>query len=981
MPYGFFLLTVSLLFYLQIAAQQPFYRNINISEGLSSSETYCVLQDSKGYIWVSSDGGVCRFDGRSFTCYTVNEGLPDNTVFDLVEDNNGRIWMTCFNGSICYYANGKIHRIAAEEQLKQALGNGKWFPFALAFDAKGALWLGTTRSLYKILPDDNYGKLTQDQSFGDSIDKTVMRLDNGNVIGSSYHLAVEHIKKFNPTFKAGIKTDKGHIYRLDLPRTGPVYAGFEFETLESGTILFSVATDLISVLPDGGYKKNVFPSNIVFIRADGEGNLWIGLSKGGIHYYEGGDLDKKPLVLFDGLSVSGMCADHEGGFWFTTLEKGLFYLPFFNYYRYYNVPGLCERITGTGTISGTVYAITYKNELFAINEEGKVKHLSYHSPYAASGKVVFYPVNGRTLLCGSNIAEIDTAQGATRYYFEQGRFLTSGGSIVQWHGKKSLMVAQNALFEIEDGKILYKKLLPSRATGMLRTSDGSVLLSTISGLYVMQDTAFVPYKGNAVLQNVRITSLAEDKEGRLYVSTHNRGVFILKDGRWLNITYSSGLASNLCHHIFPDSTGVVWVGTNKGISYFHIGTPEKVKTINISNGLPTNEVTSLTMRGDLLYAGTREGLCVINTRRHFENKTPPLVRLEGFYVNNEPVGETSDFDHDQNDFRLHADCITYKSLFRPVLKYRLSGVNDTWVATDESNIEFLNLQPGKYGMEIYGMNNNGLASIPVFFSFTISKPWWNQWWFILLEAMTALATVALIIRWQVRKVRRQEKEKTAINKVIAEYRIAALRAQMNPHFIFNAINSIQSFILKSESQQAYNYLAKFSKLIRLVLNVSKENFTSLENEISILALYIELEQLRFSDSFDFILSIDPGIEDPSEVMVPTMLIQPYIENAIWHGIMPLEYTRKGVIEVAFTKREDNLVITIRDNGVGREQSGKIRKKAVHHSMGMLLVREKLDLLIGAEKQKSIMLTDLYTERSEAAGTKVEIVVPFMHDHL
>ena len=205
----------------------------------------------------------------------------------------------------------------------------------------------------------------------------------------------------------------------------------------------------------------------------------------------------------------------------------------------------------------------------------------------------------------------------------------------------------------------------------------------------------------------------------------------------------------------------------------------------------------------------------------------------------------------------------------------------------------------------------------------------------------------------------------------------ALTAQMNPHFIFNAINSIQNFIIQNHSTLAYDYLIKFSKLIRLVLNYSQDNEITLRQDLESLALYIELEQLRFKDSFEYRLTIDPDIETDS-LLIPALLLQPYIENAIWHGLMPLK-AHKGMIKLDIVIQTNLLKITITDNGVGRKASDQIQKKIIHtthKSVGMELTGKRIELF-GQESEFSIQIIDNYNEQNEPYGTTVEIILPMV----
>jgi len=236
----------------------------------------------------------------------------------------------------------------------------------------------------------------------------------------------------------------------------------------------------------------------------------------------------------------------------------------------------------------------------------------------------------------------------------------------------------------------------------------------------------------------------------------------------------------------------------------------------------------------------------------------------------------------------------------------------------------------------------------------------------LLVCLLSITTIAYLIN-------RQQKHKNIIERQNSNLlKQKMLLSQMNPHFIFNAINSIQNYILQKKELDAYSYLAKFSKLIRMVLGNSTKNYIALHEEIDLLKTYIEIEQLRFENTFDFILEVDSQINE-QEYIIPPMLIQPYVENAIWHGIMNLEKTQKGKLILSFKSDKNGLVITVEDNGVGRKQTQDYETK-MHQPLGMNLTEQRLTALQEVSKNEhiNIVITDLYDTDKKACGTKVTI---------
>lgn len=932
-------------------------------------------------MWFSSDAGVCRFNGTSFQYFTTANGMPDNSVFRLVEDGKGRIWMACSNGNVCYCENGKVHLIPAGKKLQEELKNGSKLIISLKVDEADTIWVGTTRTLYKIPPSKDHERLMHDNSFNSKTLYAVGKFRNGMTINSLYdtdmptHTNISKITPERMICEVGDMYSKNKIsFIIDTKDNFPVtYSLFT----KKGEFLFTYNDRLFRMDKNGHYVEKVFPQSIIMLNEDVHGNVNVGLAKGGFYSYADANLDAEPVILFDKLSVSSFTIDREGGMWCTTLEKGVQYCPSDNYLRYYNVPGFCEKITGLGVAAGKLFVVNYKNDLFSIDTSLTVKQLGSFVVSNGSFNYHFYSFNGKIYSCGNKISQIDPQRGVTTTFKTKVGGSPSALGMVQLPGGDIYCASYGHFLKLGNGVLIDMLGLSTRPTCVISNANKEVLLGAMDGLYSLKDSTVSRVKDVPELENVRVTFLAE-RDGRLFITTKTKGLFILENGKCSVVNMSNGLPSDLCNAVLADQDGTVWVATNKGIAYFTLHDRTNITTLNISNGLPTNEISSLVRFGNSLFAGTRDGLCEIELGKPLTNGIRPLVYFSKITVNDSdrsiPTGEG--FRYDQNHLHFYMDGISFKA---PVSKYmyHLAGYDDSLKYSLNPSIEYTNLEPGSYRFEAWSVNSNGLQSKdPVTYSFVINQPWWNTWTFLFTEAVLAALLVYGLIQWRIRRVKQQEEEKRKVEKVISQYQMMALQAQMNPHFIFNAINSIQSFILKNETQPAYDYLSKFSKLVRLVLNNSTRNVISLSKEVETLKLYIELEQLRFTESFDLELHLDDSITDQAEVEIPTMLIQPYVENAIWHGIMPLKGKRKGLIKIHIALAERNLKISIEDNGVGRKFAENTSKLEGQGSMGMSLVMQKLEILKRTTLQNaSIHIIDLYDAEGKASGTRIELDIP------
>jgi sensor histidine kinase YesM len=231
-------------------------------------------------------------------------------------------------------------------------------------------------------------------------------------------------------------------------------------------------------------------------------------------------------------------------------------------------------------------------------------------------------------------------------------------------------------------------------------------------------------------------------------------------------------------------------------------------------------------------------------------------------------------------------------------------------------------------------------------------------------------------KFKINQVKKEEKIKSDFTQKIAEIEMKALRSQMNPHFIFNSLNSIQKYILKNDAFAASQYLTKFSKLIRLILDHSNQNYIALNSEIELLKLYIEIEDLRFDKQFDYDLQVDSLLETVN-ILIPSMIIQPYIENAIWHGLLHKE--TKGKLLLSFTKSTENCIkVIIEDNGIGREKALELKSKQLlkKKSYGIQITQDRISILNQTEDKATICnIFDLKDKNNKATGTRIELIIP------
>ncbi|HSN59827.1 MAG TPA: histidine kinase, partial [Ferruginibacter sp.] len=335
------------------------------------------------------------------------------------------------------------------------------------------------------------------------------------------------------------------------------------------------------------------------------------------------------------------------------------------------------------------------------------------------------------------------------------------------------------------------------------------------------------------------------------------------------------------------------------------------------------------------------------------------------------------FSHNQYLIQFYYTAVSLTDPSKIRYAYRLKELDSNWTYSTSRMAGFNFLQPGDYTFEVKACNNNNVwTPDAIQYPFTILPPYWQSWWFRLLTGILIASLVLLIFRNRIVSI----KKKAAIKQQMAELEAKAIRAQMNPHFIFNSLNAIQESIVLNDFDISYQYLSKFSKLLRLVLNNSEKNLIPLKDEIEMNRLYLELESLRFKHSFSYEIIVDDDI-DADMLQFPTLLIQPFIENAIWHGLMHKTGEKKLLIR--FSQNQQQLECSITDNGIGREKAAAIKKQKLgsqyFESKGTDLARQRIQLLNESGALKAnLFIDDVTDELNQITGTTVIINIPILH---
>lgn len=498
-------------------------------------------------------------------------------------------------------------------------------------------------------------------------------------------------------------------------------------------------------------------------------------------------------------------------------------------------------------------------------------------------------------------------------------------------------------------------------------------------------------KGINPYPEMELNSVIEDQQGHIWVASLAMTAEFERNGDSLKLikkyTVNDGMGSAWVHELYPDESGRIWAFAQNGLNAIDPSRGE-IRQFGVKEGLADPYVDPrqvLTLRDGSMATVNGNGVIVFHPDSLWNGYTPLNTHVVLKEIRS--GGESIVFDNNvntisrlelkpyQDNIDIQFQGLAFPTDYNLTYSYKVEGLNHEWISIGENKIVTLSsLSPGSYTLKIKA----GAASSPApekVLTIFLATPLPQKPWFIILSTLVVLSILYLIYRWRIRRIRQQEEEKLIVSRQMAELELKALRSQMNPHFMFNSLNSIKNYILRAEPKLAAEYLSNFSHLIRMILQNSGEKEISLQDELETLILYIELEQIRFEKKFEFNCVVEDGLPLDS-VRIPPMILQPYIENAIWHGLMHKEGT--GHLLLSFSSMENGIRCTIDDDGIGRTQSAALKRdqNARYKSMGMGITKDRIDILnkmnaLGID----VEIIDKKDISGHAMGTQVVVSIP------
>ncbi len=962
-------------------AQQYFFKNYSSENGMPFVQVYCMFQDSKGYLYSGGYGGISRFDGKEFTNITTKDGLSDNNVFAIGEDDKQRIIVGTRNG-ISVLEDGRINK-----RIDNTLLNDKSI-FCIKRSAKGHVFIGTNAGVYTF-QQDKFSKVNSvfdvEVKALESMGNTLFCATNKGLLIST-ETGVKVIDERN-----GLSSNRTSC--LALNEEGTLLA----IGTDNGLNFYDIRTGKIKSY----YIQNgLIDNSITALLYEADGGLWIG-SQTGLIKLENNEFNYYNIYYENNSNlIRCLTKDTESNLWVGT-HSGI--------YRYRdNSFSTFDRINGPGNAfifqifrNGEDLYVCSENNGFYKYAQGYFKRYGIKDGLPdndvksgtanSKGRIFFYSSGEVVEFKGSTFSRIQVSKMLDKINYKmfcdsKDRIWLSGKNGVSCFNSQSFPKADTVFYPFED----YPE--NTEVTDIYEDEDGTIWVAAYgSGIYQVNNTSLVNYSTANNIKEKEVVSIIGQGD-HLYIGTFN-GLMILnkRTKTYEVITKKDGLISDIIYAIgFSKNKNNLWIGTNQGISEFNCSEYIKTKKVLIRSYSKNEGFTGIELNSNGIFEdtdgtvwfGTVSGLVKHLPGNYKYNKVPSKTNIYKFKVGETDTLLTKDvvLPYSLNNITFYYRGICLTDPEKVLYSTKLEGYDrDYSNATNESFAKYTNLSPGTYTFCVLSSNNEGeWNKEPTRFVFTISTPFYRTWWFITGTLLLSVVSVYTVFKIRIRNIQQKQQKEFERKVEISKVELKALRSQMNPHFVFNSLNSIQHYIFNSKSDEAVKYLNKFAKLMRVILNNSDKPTVAIEDDLEALKLYLELEQMRFEDKFEYKIYIDENVDLDYDIM-PPMLLQPYVENAILHGLSSRK--EKGLLTIGVRNEEQFIVCTITDNGIGRKKAAEIKRTmpgSKHKSLGMKITEERLRILNEISQSKhSVKITDLEDANGNSLGTKVEIYVPIV----
>lgn len=945
-------------------------------DGYPASAGFIIDQYATGYIWIGSDHGAIRFDGQHFDVFDAEDGLADQEIIQPHAMFDSSVLLSPMLNNLAYYKNGKIITASQNHQLLKVQNSHS--NRAFRDDATQDIWITDGISHHKVF------RFRNEKVEAVSID-SLKQFGVDHAYDQKLYLTGAKSEEGIRYYEYDLAENKAHPLRLE---------GFSHEEKLYYKIQWSIKAEFAAIHASSQPTTHILrregkslkrirsfntPKPVRNVRFDRHGNIWALYQAGGFSFWKNPELrseSEHSAVFLNDVIIHDAFVDRDDNVWLTTDSKGLFFIS----KRHWENTLLTTKNKWPAQVAIRV-AIGEKTSLWASYQQNpRLYALSqggskvvFESATTTKGFRQIQPWGDFLVVADQEVFYIlEPSKSPYSIYFQTNE-LGSIKHVFPISDTSALVSTHSALYEVElrqgSSQPSITPVLLERTTSAVRLSKGYTVVGTPNGIKCLDGQKCIDHQ----LQQANVTCMNKlsDTETVLGSSTHGVYMYNAEKRHSTRIAKPADLNHAYIRRVYTVKDSSIWLVTDNGVFHLsHYRNNPKLRHYTFFDGLPSNDIKDLALRNDTLFVATSEGLTVIPKSAlevHKKSVLPQVVSAK--------IGDSAlvfprklEFQYPMVNAVLSLSTFSYHHSQSDGYSYRLKGIMDNWVSIHGTQINLNQLNPGDYTLEFKRSSSypSQVGSLPI----VVKPAMWQTWWFRLIEVMILLGIVTALLMFFAKRWKRRLEKKAAQQKQLAEIELEAVKAQINPHFISNCLNSIQYFHIKKQFDRASEYLNLFARLINLTLQYSQESFITLGDEIDYLNNYLRLEKMRFQESLSYNFKIDEKLSMSRKI--PAMLLQPHVENAIKHGITPLKNGGQVSLEFRLAKH-DGLSITIADNGPGFKPENLAMSKSLGHRLSKSRAKVYQSLF-------DLNITvNVAPRNNNKPGTVVSLLIPNMSD--
>lgn len=954
---NFFLIYFSFLLHTTFTAKGQTEPNFFIrtkNEGLQSNQIYHLHIAKNGLLYIAHSRGLSQYDGLTYKHF-YNKSRPFTEVTNIMETEDGNIFCKSFNGL--------VFRLDHDDSLISE----KWF------NVKTGFLPGASFRNYLI------GIRNQEVVFYNT--------QNKKEIIQSVKNMKEANTATNTVFSGFIQETSNNYSYIFVDSNLQCYRKPTSKFIQ-GNLHFNNGHTFIVVKkkPDSIYHyqsnkffniSNLEPNTYVNYICFFDYKFWICTTKG-LYYLDAQDVNQSFKGILKDYNISHIVKTREGEFLLSTLGQGLITIPNFNIERFTNLPSQLSRLTGN---KNTIYTQTSSGKTISINLSTQQIHEEVVFPNRINSGIIIYDTISNTLI----VSGAKTIFKNQHFNFEMpflikdycytndGMMLATNSGLYYFCVKKSphwwLKGKRHGPAHNQFVHALNYFNEPVFSVVYDLKSD-KFYFNTYTGMFELSTKDSLPHllpEPDCVLSDLILFN------NKLLLITKDKKILEWNGKKYFN-TYPS--LPNAIFYQCEEFENQLWLLASDALYTF---LNNKWQKYDNRIGIQFDNVNSMYVNQNQVYVNDGDHIIRFPTTTYDQSVNEGIFYLNRVILtsNKSPIAHQASLSHNNNSLQFDFTLIQFTNGTNFHVAYRINQDELVHLPNTSRQFQLNRLSTGEYDIQFYVVNGSSVLKTGKVFSFSIHPPFYKTAWFSTLLVLLS-GTIVLFIsrkilsRWK--KEAQLVQSKLLLEKELEKSVLSSIKAQMNPHFLFNALNTIQSYIYMNDKQNASIYISKFSDLTRGILDMSNKETISLQEEISTLQLYLELEKMRFEESFAFSIEVDKSIARDT-IRIPSMLIQPYVENAIKHGLLHKKTNRKLLIQLALEK--DLLKITIDDNGIGRTRSEALNaiRKNKHQSFALDANKKRLEILKNHFSDVHFEIVDKYSEFNEPTGTTVIIKLP------